>query len=84
MKDYLRVDGNDEDSLIEGFILAAKEYLTGAGVGDSVHGGLYDIVVKMLVAVFYENRDTVEKQVNVPPIINNFIAQLAIKSQVEG
>lgn len=79
-KDYLRVDTDDEDLLIEGFILAAKDYLRNAGVKDIAQGDLYDVVVKMLVATFYEQRETAAKQVTIPPIINNFITQLSITS----
>ncbi|QJD87897.1 head-tail connector protein [Cohnella herbarum] len=79
-KDYLRVDSDDEDYQIEGFVLAAKGYLLNAGVKDNAHGELYDVVVKMLVALFYEHRDTADKQINIPPIMNNLITQLSIVS----
>lgn len=81
MKDFLRVDSESEDAIIQGFILAAEDYLAGAGVKANIQGsGLYDTVVKMLVALFYENRDTAEDKVDIPPVINNFITQLATRS----
>jgi len=80
LKAYLRVDGDDEDALIEGFKAAAVQYLSQAGVSVS-NGGLYDVVVKMLVAISYEHRDTAEKEINIPPIINNFITQLALATE---
>ncbi|XID91039.1 head-tail connector protein [Paenibacillaceae bacterium WGS1546] len=81
-KDYLRVDGDDEDALIVAFLAAAKGYLANAGVKESAQGELYDTVILMLVALFYEHRDTVG--VSVPPIINNLITQLAVVSTKNG
>lgn len=82
-KDYLRVDSEDDDALISGFILAAQSYMANAGVKDSVQGDLYDVVVYMLLALFYEHRDAAEKDVQVPRVVQNFITQLAIKSLEE-
>ncbi|MOA45778.1 Phage gp6-like head-tail connector protein [compost metagenome] len=81
VKEYLRVDGNDEDRIIAGFIAAAEVYLNGAGI-KSTEGELYKIVVYMLVALFYEHRDTVAEKVNIPPVILNFITQLAARSVI--
>ncbi|WP_199615539.1 head-tail connector protein [Paenibacillus alkalitolerans] len=80
VKDFLRVDSTAEDLLIQGFILAAENYLANAGV--KVKGELYDLVVKMLVALFYENRNPAEDKVDVPPVIRNFITQLALRGDV--
>lgn len=82
VKNYLRVDGNDEDLLIESFIAAAQEYIIGAGVKNA-KGKLYEVVVKMLVALFYEHRDTASAKITIPPVINNLITQLAMRSVVE-
>lgn len=79
VKEYLRVDGSDEDMTISGFIIAAEEYVRNSGVR-STAGELYKIVVYMLVALFYEHRDTVAEKVDIPPIIINFVAQLAARS----
>jgi uncharacterized phage protein (predicted DNA packaging) len=83
-KDYLRVDADDDDALIDGFILAAKSYMANAGVNNSIQGDLYDVVVYMLVALFYANRDASEKDVQVPRVVQNFITQLSIKSLEEA
>lgn len=79
VKDYLRVDGNDEDILISAFITAAEEYVDGAGVKNK-EGKLYEVVVLMLVALFYEHRDTATDKINIPPVINNLITQLAVRA----
>jgi len=64
MKEYLRVDGNEEDASIESFIQAAESYLLNAGcilVGTNEAGNnLAKLAVKLLVSHWYENRE-VEK-----------------------
>lgn len=81
VKRYLRVDGDDEDDIIDGFIIAAEEYLNGSGV-KSTQGKLYTVVVYMLVALFYEHRDTIAGKVDIPPVIVNLTTQLAARSRV--
>lgn len=85
VKGYLRVDFADEDALIGGFILGAKRYLRNAGVKDSLNNDeLYQVVVKMLVSLFYENRNVAESKLLVPPVINNFIVQLCSRSNISN
>lgn len=81
VKEYLRVDGDEEDRTISGFIIAAEEYMRNSGV-KSTEGELYKVVVYMLVALFYEHRDTAADKVDIPPVIINFIAQLATRSGI--
>lgn len=57
MKLYLKVDGNEEDALIEAITLAAKEYIKNAvGVVDK-ESELYKIVLKLLVSHWFQNRE---------------------------
>ncbi|MEC0107265.1 head-tail connector protein [Paenibacillus taichungensis] len=76
VKEYLRVDFDDDDALIIGFIIAAKEYMRNGGV-KSEEGELYRVVVMMLVSLFYENREVTDKDIKIPTVINNFIIQLS-------
>jgi len=80
VKEYLRVDYDEDDRLITGFIAAAKEYLGGAGVGERNDSELYNNVILMLVSLFYENREVTDKDIKIPTVINNFIVQLSLKS----
>lgn len=57
-KEFLRIDGNDEDLLIQSLLTAAESYLTNAGVTVTT-GALYDLAVKLLVSHWYENREAV-------------------------
>lgn len=78
VKGYLRVDYDEDDILITGFIAAAKEYLSNAGVVEQPESELYSIVILMLVALFYDNREA-DKDIKIPTVIMNFIVQLSCK-----
>jgi uncharacterized phage protein (predicted DNA packaging) len=56
LKEYLRVDSDDEDVLITGLQKAAEEYLTNAGVNIDYTKELYKLAVKVLVNHWYDNR----------------------------
>ncbi len=75
MKLYLRVDADDEDSLIEAQMLAADKYISGklsktqalSGVSETgektyvplAEDPLYQQCIKLMVAHWYENRSVV-------------------------
>lgn len=82
VKGYLRVDYDDDDILIQGFMAGAKNYLHGAGVPERQDDELYNIVVLMLVALFYENREVTDKDIKIPSVLQNFIVQLSVRSGV--
>lgn len=81
VKGYLRVDGNEDDVLIASLMIAADEYLLGAGAKNTA-SKLYEVVQCMLIALFYEHRDTATDKITIPPVINNLITQLAARSGV--
>lgn len=80
MKEYLRVDGNDEDNSIEGLIEAAEMYLVNAGcVLKDVNGieiNLAKLAVKQLVVHWYENREPTGKADRLTFSLDNIITQL--------
>ncbi|MDE1375149.1 head-tail connector protein [Bacillus sp. FSL K6-1109] len=57
VKEYLRIDGDEDDSLISFFISAAKTHLENAGVTDK-ESELYKLAVLIYVTDAYENRST--------------------------
>lgn len=59
LKLYLRVDSEDENSLISELQLGAEEYLLNAGVNKDYTKKLYKLAVKLLVNHWYDNRDSV-------------------------
>jgi uncharacterized phage protein (predicted DNA packaging) len=56
IKDYLRVDGSDDDTQVEDLILAADIYLVNAGATRDHGNSLYKLALKILVTQWYENR----------------------------
>ena len=66
LKLFLRIDGEEEDSLIEGLKSGAEEYLTNAGINKDYSKDLYKLAIKILISHWYENRvvETVGKNVS--------------------
>jgi uncharacterized phage protein (predicted DNA packaging) len=56
LKNYLRIDEDEDDGLLALLIDGAKEYLMNAGVVES-NQALYKLAVMLYVALHYENRD---------------------------
>lgn len=59
IKEFLRIDGSDDDSFLALLKTAAEEYCNNAGVKPMSDSKLYDLAVKMLVGHWYENRNIV-------------------------
>lgn len=58
LKTYLRIDGDEDDIILDLLISAAVEYLTDAGVPpDARDSAKYKLAVMLLVALNYENRN---------------------------
>lgn len=55
-KEYLRIDGAEDDGFLSFLIDSAKEYLGNAGVPDS-NSKTYELAILMLVTHWYENRE---------------------------
>ncbi len=58
IKNYLRIDGIEEDTLLTGLQLAAEKYLYNSGVGKDYTNELYKLAIMLLVSHWYENRET--------------------------
>ena len=75
-KNYMRVDGSDDDVLISSLMAAAKEYLRNAGIEEPDGGdsSLYTTAVYSLTLHYYDHRDAVGEEKSFPtglrPIIN--------------
>lgn len=78
MKEYLRVDGTDDDALIGSLIKAAEEYVTEqTGIDFSTEQiERADLAVKILVTRWYENRDSQGKPDNLTHGIDSILFQL--------
>ena len=58
IKNYMRIDEDYDDNLINSLIEAANLYMVNAGV-KNFENNLYKLAIKMLVLHWYENRDIV-------------------------
>ncbi|HDK7165937.1 TPA: phage gp6-like head-tail connector protein [Clostridium botulinum] len=62
LKEYLRVEGEDEDTTLSSLLLAAKSYIkNGTGLEEDMIKSdeikeLYNLCLKILISHWYENR----------------------------
>lgn len=75
VKEYMRIDGNDDDALINLLISAAKEFLSNAGVTNQ-DSALYRLAVMLYVTLQYENRDPGQKMEKLNTAFQSIILQL--------
>nr|WP_061580151.1 head-tail connector protein [Parageobacillus caldoxylosilyticus] len=78
VKNWLRVDFSDDDTLITTLINAAEEYLKNAtGITFDATNYLAKIFCMTLIADWYENRELIGKASDqVRPILQSILAQL--------
>jgi uncharacterized phage protein (predicted DNA packaging) len=75
-KTYLRVDGNEDNALIESLIASSAAYLTNAGAQDD--GNLYKLAQLMLISHWYENREPEGKADKLAYGLSGIILQLQL------
>lgn len=80
IKLYTKIDNTEEDDLLKLFRSEAEEYLTEAGITKDYSKTRYKLVVLMMIADNYENREIkVEgKQIVVNDKISKLILQLQL------
>jgi uncharacterized phage protein (predicted DNA packaging) len=91
VKDYLRIDADHEDALLQTFMAAADSYLAASIDGyadkltDADFASKSDMVKLALVSEFYRNRDpSNDQRDNLPFYIQSQIAQLQYWADVEA
>ena len=75
IKEYLRIDDDIEDSLINSLIESANIYMVNAGV-KNFENDLYKLAIKMLVLHWYENREIIGEAKKLAFSLDNIITQL--------
>ena len=78
-KEYLRVDGDEDNTLIETLIKASEEYLKNAtGRSFDTTNNLARLFCLLLVVDWYENRGLTAGKVGdkIRPVIDSMLAQL--------
>lgn len=79
VKNYLKVDLDDDDSLISMMITAAEHYLINAGVTIDNTDPLVKVALLALICDWYENRSTFSESIHAKEVgisINMIITQL--------
>jgi uncharacterized phage protein (predicted DNA packaging) len=75
VKNYLRIDGSEDDGILTLLVDGAKEYLANAGVPES-DSALYKLAVMLYVALHYENRDPSTKMDKMNFAFESIVLQL--------
>ena len=82
IKNYMRIDEDYDDNLINSLIEAANLYMVNAGV-KSFENDLYKLAIKMLVLHWYENREVIGEAKKLAFSLDNIITQLQYCYEVE-
>lgn len=77
IKQYIRIDTEDDDILLEQLKQSAEEYLKNAGVTVGYENPLYCTAINMLVANWYDNRDVISGKDTLSVQFKNIVSQLA-------
>lgn len=77
IKEYMRLDEDYDDLLIQTLITSAETYLLNAGVKiDYADNELYRLAIKMLVLHWYENREVIGDAKKLSFSLDSIITQL--------
>ena len=82
IKNYMRIDEDYDDNLINSLIEAANLYMLNAGVKNT-ENDLYKLAIKMLVLHWYENREVIGETKKLAFSLDNIITQLQYCYEVE-
>lgn len=79
VKKHIKIDGDEEDSIVSSLITAAETFLSNAGVEPSYEDELYIQAIKMLAGSWYDNRDAVGESNTHAFSLKSIITQLSAK-----
>ena len=82
IKNYMRIDEDYDDNLINSLIESANRYMVNAGV-KNFENDLYKLAIKMLVLHWYENREVIGEAKKLAFSLDNIITQLQYCYEVE-
>lgn len=76
-KNYLRVDGDEEDDLITSFVIAAEIYIKNATSKNvNLKSELAKLGARILISHWYENREAVGKAEQLAFSLQSILVQL--------
>ena len=77
VKNFLKLDHDTDDQLVEMLTMAAVGYLKNAGVTqDTDNEALYKLAVMLHVSIHYENRSECSKAGSLTSAFNSIVTQL--------
>ena len=76
IKEYMKIDEDYDDFLIQTLIISAEKYLYNAGVKETYSNELYCLAIKMLVLHWYDNREIIGEAKKLAFSLDNIITQL--------
>lgn len=76
IKQYLKVESNEEDMLLMSLQVAAEEYMSNSGVNKDYTKELYKLAIKLLIGHWYDNRVLVGKTDKLAFSLDSIIFQL--------
>ena len=82
IKEYMRIDEDYEDLLIQTLITSAETYLSNAGAMADYENSLYKLAVKMIVLHWYENREVIGDAKKLSYSLDSIITQLVYSYEV--
>lgn len=88
VKDYLRVDGDDDDNIIQVMMEAAKEYIISAVGEYDEEDKTAKILFCAIVQNMYDNRELMQSDIQqrkrIEYTFGSIILQLQIKKELKG
>ena len=82
IKDYLRIDFDDDDTLLNTIILAGKEYIINAIGYVDMSKATFRVLLYTICADLYERRSyLIDKAIQTNKIINSLILQLQLAKE---
>ena len=83
LKQFMRIDGNDEDALILSLGTAAKLYLCNAGIeAPRENPELYNLAFWSLTLHYYDHRDSVGNEAAIPAGLRPVLNQLKLNGDI--
>lgn len=80
VKQYMKIDGNDDDAVIAALYAAAVVYL--GGKEPEKPSNLYNLAVWSLTLHYYDHRDSVGNEASFPTGLRPIINQLKLTGEI--
>lgn len=81
VKEFLRIDGDEDDRQLTSIIIAAEDYIKNATRSDvDTKSELYKTAAKLLISNWYENREPIGKATTLAFSLESILIQLSVRS----